>query len=176
MQKEPTPRGDADASQTEMHLGPVGIVRGGYVCPTKNCGLTLPPESTHCPCCGRAREGMAGLPYPEGKLERYGWVFDQSIANPSAKAVLFALVHHDRPGGAIYPGQDRLAQMTGFSPRAVWSGLKWLQAHGWIERHRRHRRGHRTSDSFTIRQPGESLLAPPASSLLAPPAREGVRG
>ena len=123
----------------------------------RGCGEARPPGPQPCPACGHVRKGAAGGPYPEGGLARYQWVWDQDISNPTAKFVLLALVHHHHPGGAIYPSQARLAEMIGGSESTVLRALKWLEAHGWIERARRHHRGHRTSDRFTIMQAEDRL-------------------
>ncbi len=102
------------AEPAEFRLGPVGVVDGGRVT-CRGCGYTMPPGARVCPVCGIER-----APYPAGKVELYDWVLDQPIADSAAKLVLLALVSHDKPGGAgIFPGQERLARMTGLSRRAV---------------------------------------------------------
>lgn len=153
------------SGQEEFRLGPVGAIRGGLEC--DGCGYTRPPGPQPCPTCGREREGLAGAPYPDGDISRYQWVLDQNISNLTGKFVLLALVHHHRPGGAIFPSQTRLAEMIGASERTVRDALRWLERHGWIGRSRRHLRGHRTSDSFTILQPEEALPANLAGGLPA---------
>ena len=123
----------------------------------RGCGEARPHGPQPCPACGRGREALGGKPYPQGSLARYQWVWDQDIDNPTAKFVLLALVHHHRPGGDIFPSQARLAEMIGASESTVLRALGWLEVHGWIERTRRHQRGHRMSDRFTIKQAEESL-------------------
>ena len=72
-----------------------------------------PATDQVCPTCGFEPRTLEGSPYPQGAWTRYRWVYDQDIENVIAKAVLLALVHHDRPGGSIFPSQARLCRMIG---------------------------------------------------------------
>ena len=138
--------------QAEFLLGPVGVVDGGLR-RCRGCGYDIPPEARVCPVCGFER-----APYPAGKVSRYDWLLDQPIADPIAKLVLFALISHDKPGGAgIFPSQERLARMTGLSRRAVVNALARLRKAGWIEREKtRGRSGRQTANRYRI-QPGGLL-------------------
>ena len=69
---------------------------------------------------------------PQGAWTRYRWAYDQDIENVIAKAVLLALVHHDRPGGSIFPSQARLCRMIGntkgqYPERSIGRAVKWLE-------------------------------------------------
>lgn len=163
--------------QAELRLGPVGVVAGGVPC-EGTCGGLRPAGSKACPACGyEPRKSLAGQPYPGKDVSRYRWAFDQEfrpgddakVTALTAKAVLLCLVHHDLPDG-IFPSQARIAAMTGAGERTVRRALEWLESAGWIVRERRtDRKGHRTSDVFTIRQ---ALPATVAGSLPATVAGE----
>ena len=121
-----------------------------------------PATDQVCPTCGFEPRTLEGTPYPQGAWTRYRWVYDQDIENVIAKAVLLALVHHDRPGGSIFPSQARLCRMIGntkgqYPERSIGRAVKWLEKEGWIVRTRRHNRGQRISDRFAIHHPAESL-------------------
>ena len=117
------------------------------------CRTTLAPTATTCPACGLERPRHAGQPYPGGKLERYEWVFVQTISSASAKLTLLALVHHDKPGAvAIFPSRLRLVEMTDLSLRSVIRALNHLELHGWIIREKRHDRRGQTSSRYVILQ------------------------
>ena len=49
------------------------------------CGEARPGGIQCCPCCGHTRNGLAGAPYPRGRLDRYRWAFDQEIADAIAE-------------------------------------------------------------------------------------------
>ena len=141
--------------QSEMRLGIVGAVEGGLV-RCRECRYPVPPGARICPTCGYERGQYAGAEYPAGRLERYQWVYDQSIASPTAKWVLAALVHFDR-GGGVYPSVARVAEMTALSERGVGKALRWLREAGWIVRARRRRPdGRTTSNEYYIQQPHPS--------------------
>lgn len=137
--------------QHEFRLGIVGVVEGGRTT-CQGCGFALPPGSPYCPVCGFERRKYAGREYPKGRLQRYQWLFDQDLPNPTAKWVLTALVHFDRADGEIFPSMRRLAEMTGLSERAVRKALRWLEAAGWIKHERRRHKGRQTSNTYTIHQ------------------------
>ena len=124
------------------------------------CGEARPGGIQCCPCCGHTRNGLAGAPYPRGRLDRYRWAFDQEIADGSAKAALVALVHFDRGGAAgIFPSQALLARMTGFSERTIRRAVDRLESDRWIVRIERRHRGWRASDLYTIQQ-AETAASP----------------
>ena len=127
-----------------------------------------------CPYCGHVREGLAGDEYPQGRIERYRWAFDQEIADGSAKAALLALVHFDGRGSAgVFPSQALLARMTGFSERTIRDAVGRLESARWIVRVERRKAGWRTSDRYTIQQAetasAEDFL--PAKSAGSQPAK-----
>ena len=138
------------AEQAEFRLGVIGAIAGGRVA-CSACGYALPLEARRlCPLCGFERS-----PYPAGRVERFGWVFEQRL-DPPAKLVLLALVAHDMPtGNGIFPSQTRLSSMTGLARRSVIRALARLREAGWIEWHKGRRRdGRQGSNSYTIQQPG----------------------
>ena len=137
------------ASQTELRLGPVGVVEGGVAC--GGCDFTMPSDAAICPVCGAERKA-----YPAGTVARFDWVLDQPIGDPLAKLVLFALVLHDKPNSeGIFPSQARLARLTGLSRRSVVNALKRLRKAGWVEREKLRRRdGRHCTNRYVIRQPG----------------------
>ena len=142
--------GSGVAEQAELKLGVLGAIDGGRVA-CAACGFPLPRAAGPlCPACGFER-----LPYPAGRVERFGWVFEQRL-DSSAKLVLLALSAHDLPRGAgIFPSQERLARMTGLSRRSVIRALDRLRQAGWIRRTRARRRdGRQGSNLYTIQQPG----------------------
>ena len=147
--------------QTEMKLGPVGVVRGGLAC--KGCGLDLPCGQLCCPACGLVcRIGMAGRPYPDGRMERYRWAFDQDVlmrdadgrtkTDTTAKFVLCTLVHFDGPNRAVFPSVETMARMTGLSARSVKRAIHRLESVGWIVRQKRRYRGKQSTNKYRIRQ------------------------
>ena len=148
----------------------------------KGCGEVRPPGPQICPSCGRARDGLAGMPYPGGGLARYQWVYDQRVVelrddrearSMAARAVLLALVHFDGPKGLVFPSIALLADMANCSARTVNEALAWLERHGWIVREQRHHRGRRTSNVYSIQQ-AETANAPDvlsAKSAFGPSAK-----
>ena len=154
----------APNSATQKPFPPAaGFVQAVPDIPPLRCGgcgaSPLPPAYRVCPVCGWARPGQEGAPYPAKSIERFGWVFDQRIASPTQRLVLLALVQHDMPNGrGMFPGMDRLSEMTGLSRRAVVYALKGLQADGWVKRYKVRRRGHQGSNLYVVQQP-ECVLA-----------------
>ena len=121
------------------------------------CGFYLPATATNCPVCGRTRRRHAGQPYPAGQIDRYDWVSDQTIGDPIAKAVLLALVSHDRPQsklgpGVVNPRVKRLTKITELSDKTVRRALDRLKADGWVTVARRWAQGRQRASEYTIRQ------------------------
>ena len=87
-------------------------------------------------------------------------------APPLAKLVLVALADHANRAGECYPGQRRLVELTGISPRQVRRCLATLGELGLIHRDRRHRKdGTRTSDRYVLMGDyGEAPAATQAAS------------
>jgi hypothetical protein len=69
----------------------------------------------------------------------------------SQKPVLSTLAAYADEEGSCYPGQDLIANDTGFSVRTVRRCLEHLEHQGLIHREARYdRRGHRTSDRYYL--------------------------
>ena len=154
--------------QAEFRLGPIGVVAGSSIA-CSGCNYAFPPGARVCPVCGFERARYAGAEYPAGRWERFPWVVEQPIDDHGAFATLCALVHFDRPGGAIFPSMKRLAATARLSERATRNGVRWLERHGWIVVEKRRARGRQTSNRYTIRQAEEALL--PARGAASQPAR-----
>jgi len=79
------------------------------------------------------------------------WAYKQEINSCGAKFVLVALADFADEAWSCYPGQDRLAKMTGQSVSSVGRHLKWLESNGYLTRQRRATTGgHRTSDRYVL--------------------------
>ena len=128
----------------------------GGVC--RGCNYKLAPGTDTCHVCGRV-EPRRGDPYPVGKVERHDWVDAQPVGNASAKAVLGALIRHDRPWGTspgtVWPGVERLVQITELSRATVFRALGYLEDAGWItvKRASDARTGFRAANRYTIHHP-----------------------
>lgn len=78
------------------------------------------------------------------------WAYELPIKGP-AKPLLVALADFADEAGSCYPGQDRLALMTGLSRSSVQRNLQRLERMGLITReHRYDQRGYRTSDRYVL--------------------------
>lgn len=78
------------------------------------------------------------------------WAYDLPLTG-SKKFVLVALADMADEANSCYPGQHRLANMTGRSVATVRRALEALEKLGLIEReHRIGAFGHRTSDRYTL--------------------------
>lgn len=78
------------------------------------------------------------------------WAYDLQIFGPQ-KFVLVALADFADEENTCYPGQSRLASMTGFSEATVRRALKRLEDSGLLKReHRVGVGGYRTSDRYTL--------------------------
>lgn len=79
------------------------------------------------------------------------WAYDMALRSPQ-KPVLVALADMADEEATCFPGQARLAEMTGLSVATVRRALDKLEAHKLIERERRtNHLGHRTSDRYRLR-------------------------
>ena len=153
----------APGGATQRSFTGAGFLQIVPVIPPLRCGgckaSPLPPAYRVCPVCGWARPGQEGAPYPSKSVERYGWVFDQRIENPTDRHVLLALVWHDMPGGrGVFPTIDRLADKTRLDRATVKRALARLRKAGWIVRHKTRHRGRQGSNFYVIQQP-ECVLA-----------------
>lgn len=82
--------------------------------------------------------------------EAITWAYRQNITNGS-KFVLVALADMADEAHSCFPGQAKLAQMTGQSERSVRRQIAELELAGYITRARRFDKGgHRTSDRYTL--------------------------
>jgi DNA-binding MarR family transcriptional regulator len=115
-------------------------------------------------------------------IRAYVWGWKQKIS-PTQKLVLLALCNHhnaERGDDDVWPDQETIAMQTGFTPRAVNSALKALEAKGLIKRQRRMIRGQRTCDLITILvdraqavSPARNTFNPSSSSAPLPEANSG---
>lgn len=82
--------------------------------------------------------------------EAITWAYTQPVG-PSAKFVLVALADMADEGHSCYPGQQKLATMTGHGVRTVRRQLLELEIGGYLRRERRFdASGHRTSDRYVL--------------------------
>lgn len=78
------------------------------------------------------------------------WAYEMKLTGP-AKPVLVALADMADEAATCYPGQDRLAEMTGLSLSTVSRALRRLEALGLLVReHRYGAHGYRTSDRYRL--------------------------
>lgn len=86
------------------------------------------------------------------------WAYRQKIIG-GAKFVLVALADHADENHSCFPGQKKLAEMTGQSERTVRRQLAELELQGLISRSRRFTSGgHRTSDRYTLPVDSDVLI------------------
>ena len=84
-------------------------------------------------------------------FEYIGWAYHQHVSPSAAKFVLVALADSANADGYCFPGQQRLARMTGQSVRSVRAHIKNLEADGYLRRSPRRRKdGSRTSDGYYL--------------------------
>lgn len=82
--------------------------------------------------------------------EALAWAYKLPIKGP-AKPVLTALADFADEAGSCYPGQEKLALMSGLSIRSVRRALERLEDQGLLRReHRYDHRGYRTSDRYFL--------------------------
>jgi hypothetical protein len=106
--------------------------------------------------------------------EALTWAFRQGISCADGKFVLVALADYADDEGSCYPGQERLATMTGQSVRTVRRQLANLEGLSLITRKPRYNRsGHRTSDRYHLCLPDSSTTGQPdrRSHEQTPPAK-----
>lgn len=101
--------------------------------------------------------------------EAITWAYQQTAPSPGAKFVLVALADMADEAHSCFPGQAKLAAMTGQGERTVRRQLAELEAAGLVVReHRFGERGHRTSDRYVLQIPtgqiGHRPNRPPAKS------------
>ncbi|MDJ0323190.1 helix-turn-helix domain-containing protein [Cryobacterium sp. PH31-AA6] len=78
------------------------------------------------------------------------WAYDLPLIGP-AKFVLVALADMADEANTCYPGQKRLAIMTGFSEKTVSRAINSLDTMGLLTREQRHGNfGYRTSDRYRL--------------------------
>lgn len=78
------------------------------------------------------------------------WAYELHISSPM-KPVLVVLADMADEAATCYPGQARIAQMTGLSTKTVARALKKLERLGLVVRqHRQDGFGHRTSDRYHL--------------------------
>lgn len=86
-------------------------------------------------------------------------VLARTDITPAAKLVYFALLDHlGRIGTLVYPGEPRLARMTGLTTRSVRRALRQLEAAGLIVTHPHP--GRTPARSFTPTDPEEAAPDP----------------
>lgn len=79
------------------------------------------------------------------------WAYSLDMRPSGRKFVLVALADSANADGYSYPGQKRLADLTGQSERSVRDHLEWLEETGHIKRvERRRSDGTRTSDGYYL--------------------------
>lgn len=78
------------------------------------------------------------------------WAYDMKITGPQ-KPVLVALADMADEAATCFPGQGRIAEMTGLSTATVARAISKLESQGLISRTRRvDQFGHRTSDRYQL--------------------------
>lgn len=78
------------------------------------------------------------------------WAYELPVKG-APKNVLVALADMADEASQCYPGQKRIADMIGRSPKTVERALKWLEEHGLVSRvHRHGPNGFRTSDRYQL--------------------------
>lgn len=89
------------------------------------------------------------------------WAYRQNIAASDGKSVLVALADMADEAHSCYPGQAKLAQMTGHAERTVRRQLAQLELAGYIKRERRFDKlGRRTSDRYVLPVDADVLPIP----------------
>jgi DNA-binding transcriptional MocR family regulator len=87
---------------------------------------------------------MSEYTKPPGLLFRWRWLIasERGPSSPTTRHVLLTLsLHMAADGGRAFPSEQRLAQETGLSERAVSTHLRLASEKGWIVRRRRRQIG-----------------------------------
>ena len=88
-------------------------------------------------------------------------VYDMQVADPVAKFVLLTIAKHADEKMQCFPSMDRLASLTGLSPRTVQRKITALRKDGFLSVSNRSVGGKRTSNYYTISRPvstGQSVV------------------
>jgi len=88
-------------------------------------------------------------------------VYDMQVADPVAKFVLLTIAKHADERMQCFPSMDRLASLTGLSPRTVQRKVTALRKDGFLSVSNRSIGGKRTSNYYTISRPvstGQSVV------------------
>ena len=88
-------------------------------------------------------------------------VYDMEVADPVAKFVLLTIAKHADERMQCFPSMDRLASLTGLSPRTVQRKITALRKDGFLSVSNRSVGGKRTSNYYTISRPvstGQSVV------------------
>ena len=88
-------------------------------------------------------------------------VYDMEVADPVAKFVLLTIAKHADEKMQRFPSMDRLASLTGLSPRTVQRKITALRKDGFLSVSNRSVGGKRTSNYYTISRPvstGQSVV------------------
>lgn len=94
------------------------------------------------------------------------WAYKQRGLTAGRKFVLVALADFADEQWSCFPGQERLAQMTGQDVRSVRRHIEELERLGLLTRERRFlANGQRTSDRYKLVPPATELPLPPADIL-----------
>lgn len=94
------------------------------------------------------------------------WAYQLPIRNVTQKFILVALADMADEAFTCFPGQDKLADMTGAGVRSVQRALSELEALGLIRREERRRSdGYRTSDRYFLNVGAELKSHPPQSQV-----------
>src|SRR5690625_3787899 len=103
------------------------------------------------------------------------WAFKQKL-DSGPKFVLVAIANFADGSGLCFPGQERLARMTGFSVRSIRNHVLALEEAGLIQRSGRRRDdGMKTSDEYQLlMSPAESAAKSPAKPAAESPAESAA--
>lgn len=98
-------------------------------------------------------------------------VYDMHVTDPVAKFVLLTIAKHADEKMQCFPSMDRLASLTGLSPRTVQRKITALRKDGFLSVSNRSVGGKRTSNYYTISRPvstGQSVVELRQPVVLAP--------
>lgn len=100
-------------------------------------------------------------------------VYDMQVTDPVAKFVLLTIAKHADERMQCFPSMDRLASLTGLSPRTVQRKVTALRKDGFLSVSNRSIGGKRISNYYTILRPvstGQSVVELRQPVHLATPA------